>query len=89
MLALSKDLTKNDPRALRNMRFRRNANPEIFDLCRKILVEEADKRIKFESIKYHPFFNRITVTRHVLQSGVFVKETRNKRLSHYSTAHLT
>lgn len=58
LLALSKDLTKNDPRALRNMRFRRNANPEIFDLCRKILVEEADKRIKFESIKYHPFFNQ-------------------------------
>lgn len=57
-MALSKDLTKNDPRALRNMRFRRNANPEIYDLCRRILVEQADKRIKFEDIKYHPFFQK-------------------------------
>lgn len=46
----------NNNQGLKNYRFIHNATPEARDLCQKLLRENPADRMKFEDIKFHPFF---------------------------------
>lgn len=48
----------NNNQGLNNYRFLHNATPEARDLCQKLLRENPADRMKFEQIKYHPFFTK-------------------------------
>ena len=43
-------------RAVNNRRFIRNAPESAKDLCMKLLIQDPNKRLSFEQIKFHPFF---------------------------------
>ena len=49
---------ENNNQGLNNYRFLQNATPEARDLCQKLLRENPAHRMKFEDIKYHPFFTK-------------------------------